>query len=224
MSYNSQKLQNYTAHVQLESGTVLEVNVEAGDRWSASNKVYNKLGLTGPNDAKIKSFLMVETEAPKPAKERRDRSKDKRYRVTVYLSPSSGSPIVYNLGTTDPKTALLSVLHMYHIPDADRAGPYHVQEVMKDNVLLTRLVKHAHTFTDVTIEDVVPDKPVVSDDEEEMFNRDEWDDAWEYALHGMPRPSTPVWRPSEAEVIAKLSEVFKTEKRAALPKVKVTRK
>lgn len=153
MGKNNQ-MREWIAHVGLAAG-VSEVTVWGANRWDASDAVYRKFGLDGAADKQIKSFKMEEAALVRAASSpevipdvpKRDKSKDKRFRVRVYLSPRSGDLKQYNLRTDTADSALWSVMQMFKVKKESDLGPYCVEEV-KDGVLFTVKWNQIHTFVD----------------------------------------------------------------------------
>lgn len=221
----------------------MEVNVTGYDRWQASAEVYRKLGLTGANDSRIKHFVMTEEKEATPVKKNKNkRDSYKRYRVTVFLSPASKNPVVRNLQTSSSQQALWAVLGMYAITTTDRLGPYRVEEELSPDVWVTRKVKDAHTFSGVNLipeEDPVSSvamdvtKAVFEEVEDKVLTTEEWDAEWEAAwqahLYGQPHTKSrrslfETDKKTQEEVLSKIGDLFKSEKKAEVPKINIVRK
>lgn len=239
MSYRSKQEKKWLAHVWLETGTCVEVREVGKDRWEASAKVYKTLGLEGPNDKKIRRFVMEEVLDPplppagssvvdlKPAKQ------FVRYRVRLFASPNAADPYSHQIQTQSAQDALWDVMKLHKIPTEAVLGPYCVQEETRTG-WITRMVKHAHTFPDagpldmeITAQKPVAKKPLALQPVDEYFRPDEGGDPSFYDLpgddgsydiwdnytqaQGQRGWTTHVARKTEESVIKKVEDIFANE-------------
>lgn len=143
----------WVAQVVLETGTTCDVEVKARayDRTGAMAKAYTTLGLTGPNDPKVKSMnCMLKSVAMGGKREdnlRAAKLNGPRYRVELYPSPLSKNSRIQSGRAANATDMLQSIAGMCGVKDLATTGPYLVQEYT-DEGLVTRLVRYPTTFPD----------------------------------------------------------------------------
>ena len=129
----------WIAHVYMPSGEVNELTVMArdGSRYAALTEVYKIMKLSGPNDPKINGVSIQQKNKSKVYKVGRqmsdvpasnaDPKKMKRYRVTAFCGPNSGSPICLTLKANTPFEALEGFAGIHKVPNIRMFGPYKVE-------------------------------------------------------------------------------------------------
>lgn len=238
------QMREWIAHVGLENG-ISEVIVWGANRWDASDAVYRKLYLDGAADPRIKSFRMEHyvknTTDPHdvvPDVPKRDKSKDKRFRVRVYLSPRSGDVKQYNLRTDTAESALWSVMQMFKVKAESDLGPYCVEE-SRNNEYVTVKWNQLHTFpirgpvvgksTDAY--DPAPRQTLPSVGyNEELMSLEAMDEEWAQNWPGMgdsyydrmrDHTTSPPPVPRSTTFLKEMESIFKDETLAPKPTIKV---
>jgi hypothetical protein len=236
------QMRQFVAHVHLPDG-IMEVEVWGTTRWDASDAVYRKLNLEGPNDSKIKSFRIIEKETPakNPEPEKtemipvvpasRDKSKDKRYRVRMYPTRMSRDMKSLTFRTASAEDALWSMMSMHRVPSEAVLGPYCVElETAEGRVTVKG--KDLHTFPDhgrVVAEDGYDPAPQqtkakAEDDGPDYTSTQTVDEEWEaaWATQWQNRSYGETLRETRAkEMIAKVEDILANETKIPVIKPKV---
>ena len=171
----SGKQRKWVAHVHWKDGSVTEVEVSAGKgrRFEALTKVYKAVSIDGPNDPNLRGVVISCEGAKKEytigtphssnvvpigtatRKGRfvRDKTKDRRFCVTIYITKLQKSPISHYLWTSNPMMALHAVMGMHRVT-MEQVGDYKVEELFPDSA--TRIVLSKGTWTDSSGQVVQP--------------------------------------------------------------------
>lgn len=240
------QMRQWVAHAKI-GGNIIEVIVWDINRALAVDQAHRKLGLTGPTDPKLEGPFRIEelelkTNDVVPEIPPRDKSKDKRYRASVYVSPLSRDMKVLNLRTSSAQQALWSVMGMFKVRAEMDLGPYLVEEERPEG-WVTILYKNLHSFAnhgpiEGKVEEVpstgmaiVPydppprQTPASSGYNEQVIDTDaleqEWSDAWAQHL-GQSRAAQQAEK--RETFITKVKSIFDGEKTVRKPNVKIVKR
>lgn len=234
------QMKEWVAHVKLD-GKIMEVTVWDTSRTMAVDSAMRKLGLTGPDDERIQFFRIAEANDIKasmrksepvevPEVPKRDKTKDKRYRVRLYLSPLSRDMKSRTIQTKDAQNALWSVMNTYGIRKQSDLGPYIVEEE-RPTGRVTLLFNQIHNFEQrgplVLEDDGYAPAPRQTPRpsgyvEDQMTTTEDLDKRWDDAMADL---GLGAQRTAQAErFVEKVNDIFKTEKKVALPNVKIVKR
>jgi hypothetical protein len=228
------QMKQWVAHIHLESGVALELKVWDTNRQMAVNQAYQRANLTGPTDPKIKLFKLepvltvadagiITPEVPK-----RDKTKDKRYRVRLFVSPMARDMKTYNLRTCDADNALWSVMSMFRVTEVKNLGPYCVEELREHEWHVVKY-NQIHNFRDTgrIVDNYDPPPkttPSRAEDDGVISGatlEEDWADALAAAF-GEPPVSRLETRTAAAErFVTKVSSIFDGETTVPLPSYSV---
>lgn len=235
------QMKEWVAHVKLD-GKIMEVTVWDTSRTMAVDNALRKFGLKGPEDERIQMFRIEQADSralktptnPTPVEvpeiPKRDKSKDKRYRVRVYLSPMSGDMKARNIQTSDAQNALWSVMYTYGIKKQSDLGPYIVEEERATG-RVTVMYSQIHNFKDrgpLVLEDdgydpaprQMPRNSGYAEDT--VTTTDDIDQRWDDAMASI---GLTTQRTERAErFVEKVNDIFKNEKKVARPNVKIVKR
>jgi hypothetical protein len=235
---SNNQIRQWVAHIHINNGTVFELTVWDTTRELASAQAYRKAGLSGPSDERIALFRLDPASKDRQVTEitpqipKRDRSKDKRYRVRMYMSPMSRDLKQQVVWTCDADNALWSVMKMFGINSERNLGPFCVEEQRGMDQWVTIRFNQLHTFSERgplarerddnyqpaprTTPSRAEDDGVISSD---VLDAD-WDDAWaSYVRQGSDQR-----REAAAQrFVEKVTSIFDGEKTIPVPKAVVVK-
>jgi hypothetical protein len=239
------QMREWVAHVKID-GKILEITVWDTSRQMAVDQAYRRFGLSGPEDPRIQMFRCGPAEFFRETKKKatpvevpeipkRDKSKDKRFRVRMYPSPMSRDLKQITLQTIDAQNALWHVMYMFGIKRETDLGPYIVEEERASG-RVTLMYNQIHTFKDRGPLELVGDgydpapKQTLPNSgyNEQVVNSDDLDrrhdaalaELWDDAMDARLGPR----KPTADTFIAKVNNIFEKEKKAVRPNVKIVKR
>lgn len=236
------QMRQWVAHVGLSNGSVVEVKVWDVNKYMASEQVYKRLGLDGAADRRIQSYVIDElsektsvVEDVVPDVPARDKTKDRRYRVRMYLSPRAHGVTGMTMRTSSAEQALWSLMGMHRVKEEGLLGPYCVEQGTNGGGWVTVKYKHLHAFPDhgplVASDGYDPPARTTPASAENSFD-EEWNRAWQQVQRDTNREwpnnsrnySDLMKQEGASQFIAGIRDIFKDEKTVKTPVYTITRK